>query len=288
MTRLYTNADSLRRALLDRLRTQSLQSGQPINTLLTKVLMERLLARLFAREDAPWLIKGGYAFELRYRPNARTTRDLDLSAAGEPGSPTDEALEWAHTQLLFAAAIDLGDFMRFEISPASRELSMTPFGGATFPVASFLGEKPLSQFHVDVALSGPPVGRVETLIGADVLGFAGLPPAKVRAISTAQQFAEKLHAYSYPWRERQNTRVKDLVDLVMLVERERIDATSLRLAVATVFAHRQRQPPPTRLVRPPEAWRERYPELAGQARVRALDLDTAFQLVADYWNSVIQ
>ncbi|MCY3003693.1 MAG: hypothetical protein NTV21_17995 [Planctomycetota bacterium] len=54
MTRRYPNADSLRRALLDRLRTQSLQSGVPINTLLTKVLMERLLARLFAREDAPW------------------------------------------------------------------------------------------------------------------------------------------------------------------------------------------------------------------------------------------
>jgi predicted nucleotidyltransferase component of viral defense system len=286
MTRLYTSADSLRRALLDRLRTQSLRSGLPINTLLTKVLMERLLARLFAQEDAPWLLKGGYAFELRYRPNARTTRDLDLSASRTEGDSKDLALEWIHAQLIQAAGRDLGDFMRFEVGHSSRELTMTPFGGATFPVTAYLGEKPLSQFHVDVALSEPPVGRDEQLTGADVLGFAGLPPAKIRAISTAQQFAEKLHAYSHPWQERQNTRVKDLVDMVMLVEREQIDPATLKLAVATVFRHRQRQPPPTQLVRPPEDWRDRYPELAAQARVRALDIDAAFQLVSDYWNNI--
>lgn len=288
MTRRYPNADSLRRALLDRLRTQPLQSGQPINTLLTKVLMERLLARLFAHEDAPWLLKGGYALELRYRPNARTTRDLDLSASRADGAPTGDALEWVHTQLLLAASQDLVDFMRFEISPASRELTLTPLGGATFPVVAFLGEKPLSQFHVDVAWSGPPIGTPDRLTGADALAFAGLPPATIRAIPTAQQFAEKLHAYSHPWQGRQNTRVKDLVDMVMLVERERIDPAGLKLAVETVFGLRQRQPPPAQLIRPPEEWRERYPELAAQARVRALDLDAAFKLVSDYWSSVIR
>jgi hypothetical protein len=31
-----------------------------------KLLIERLLARLFADSNAPWLLKGGFAMELRY------------------------------------------------------------------------------------------------------------------------------------------------------------------------------------------------------------------------------
>lgn len=287
MTRRYENADALRRALMDRLRTQSLASGQPVNTLLTKVMMERLLARLFEDERGPWLLKGGYAFELRYRPNARTTRDLDLSVLGAREESAKAKLEAVHVALASAAALDLGDFMRFEISVARRELTAAPFGGATFPVQARLGDKPLGQFHVDVAFSEGSLGQVEELIGADVLGFAGLPPARVRAISKAQQFAEKLHAYTFPWAGRENTRVKDLVDMVMLIERETIDPNELRRAATAVFAARDRQALPAQLASPPAAWRERYPDLASQARVGARDVDAAFALLAAYWASVI-
>lgn len=287
MTRRYENADALRRALMDRLRTQSLASGQPVNTLLTKVMMERLLARLFADERAPWLIKGGYAFELRYRPNARTTRDLDLSEIGAREGSAKAKLEAVHVALASAAALDLGDFLRFEIAIARHELTAAPFGGATFPVQARLGDKPLGQFYVDVAFSDGPVGPVEELLGADVLGFAGLPPARVRAISKAQQFAEKLHAYTFPWKGRENTRVKDLVDLVMLIEREAIEPQDLRRAATVVFAARDRQALPVQLAEPPTAWRERYPELASQARVGARDVDAAFALLAAYWARVI-
>jgi hypothetical protein len=38
---------------------------------------------------------------------------------------------------------------------------------------------------------------------------------------------------------------------------------------------------------PPAAWRERYPDLASQARVGARDVDAAFALLAAYWASVI-
>jgi hypothetical protein len=42
------------------------------------VAIERLLARLVVDKDPPWLLKGGYAMELRFRPKARTTSDIDL------------------------------------------------------------------------------------------------------------------------------------------------------------------------------------------------------------------
>jgi hypothetical protein len=58
--------------------------------------MERLLARLFEDERGPWLLKGDYAFELRYRPNARTTRDLDLSVLGAREESAKAKLEAVH------------------------------------------------------------------------------------------------------------------------------------------------------------------------------------------------
>jgi hypothetical protein len=50
-----------------------------------KVAFDRLLCRLFANPDAPWLLKGGYAMELRIE-SARTTRDIDLAVRSMPGS----------------------------------------------------------------------------------------------------------------------------------------------------------------------------------------------------------
>lgn len=200
---------------------------------------------------------------------------------------TTANLEAVHVALASAAAFDLGDLMCFEISVARRELTAAPFGGATFPVQARLGDKPLGQIHVDVASSEGPLGPVDELVGADVLGFASLPPARVRAMSKAQQFAEKLHAYTSPWASRENTRVKDLVDMVMLIERETLDPKELRRAASAVFAARERQALPVQLAAPPAAWRERYPELASQARVNARDVDAAFALLAAHWASVI-
>lgn len=120
-----------------------------------------------------------------------------------------------------------------------------------------------------------------------MLGFAGLPPARVRAISKAQQFAEELHAYTFPGSGRENTRVKDLVDNVMLIKREKIDPQDLRRAVTAVFATRDREASPVQLAAPPATWRERSPELPTQARVGARDDDAAYSPLAAQWASAI-
>src|ERR1035437_353053 len=43
-----------------------------------QVVFDRLLARLFPTDPAPWVLKGGYALELRFR-TARATIDIDLT-----------------------------------------------------------------------------------------------------------------------------------------------------------------------------------------------------------------
>ena len=121
---------AFRRSLEDRLRGEAERRGVPMATLRTKLLMERLLARLFSRADAPWLLKGGYTFELRYRPRARATKDIDLSVPAERKA----ALSTVVDELRRAAELDLDDFLVFELGDPQRELQGPPAGGARVPV----------------------------------------------------------------------------------------------------------------------------------------------------------
>jgi len=61
----YVTAVAFRRALEDRLKSISIKERLGLERLRREVSFDRLLARLFARLDAPWVLKGGYALELR-------------------------------------------------------------------------------------------------------------------------------------------------------------------------------------------------------------------------------
>jgi hypothetical protein len=63
--------------------------------------------------------------ELRVRPKARTTRDVDLTMGTvvEPGH-LRECLEEVHEELQTAASGDLGDFFEFVIEPARWEIKV--------------------------------------------------------------------------------------------------------------------------------------------------------------------
>ena len=90
-------------------------------------------------------------------------------------------------------------------------LNQAPEGGARFPVDTRLDGPTFVKFHVDLG-----VGDVQ---GERWLGFAGIPAVVVVALSVEQHWAEKFHAYTRP-RETPNRRVRDLVDLVLVLERE--------------------------------------------------------------------
>jgi hypothetical protein len=74
----YATATAFRMALEARLNTMAREQGIDVQRLRRQVTFDRLLCRLFHDPSAPWLLKGGYAMELRLEV-ARTTRDIDLS-----------------------------------------------------------------------------------------------------------------------------------------------------------------------------------------------------------------
>ena len=77
-SRKYTSATAFRVAWEDRLKRLAQEEKIDLQRVRRQAAFDRLLCRLFAKPDAPWLLKGGYAMELRLK-TARTTRDIDLA-----------------------------------------------------------------------------------------------------------------------------------------------------------------------------------------------------------------
>lgn len=234
--RKYASATAFRVALEDRLKKLAQEEGLDLQRVRRQAAFDRLLCRLFAEPDAPWLLKGGYAMELRLK-TARTTRDIDLAMRRLPMASADwdanvsDVLE----SLREAGNLDLHDYFTFVFGNATQDLDAAPYGGARFPVDARLAGRTFAKFHLDVSTGDVLREPYETLSGRDWLGFAGIASAKFPAVSPEEQFAEKLHAYTLPRVGRENTRVKDLVDLVLLIERTRLDAAGCQRQLAKLF-----------------------------------------------------
>ena len=78
-SRQFTTAGAFRQSLEERLKQLAKNQESDLSRLRRRVAFERLLARLFTEENPRWLLKGGYAIELRIQEVARATKDIDLS-----------------------------------------------------------------------------------------------------------------------------------------------------------------------------------------------------------------
>src|SRR3954447_12190884 len=131
MAKKFTSASAFKTSLEARLRTRARELAVPFQTLQLKFVMERLLARLFREPDPPWLLKGGFAMDLRFRPRARTTKDVDLAVslvAAGAGAGGD-AIDAIRDRLQSAVDVDLGDHLTYRIGPPKQELTNAPGGG---------------------------------------------------------------------------------------------------------------------------------------------------------------
>jgi hypothetical protein len=283
MAKQYGTATAFKTALEAHLRSRAKELQTPFQTLQLKFVMERLLARLFGIPRPPWLLKGGFAMDLRFRPKARTTKDVDLSVSlAAVGSDSDFGGAF-RDRLQEAADVDLGDYLVFRIGLPRKELTNAPGGGARFPCEAILAGKTYAKFHIDVGAGDPLSGVPEQLVGDDLLSFAGVGPAAALAIPAAQQFAEKVHAYSYPWTGRPNTRTKDLVDLVLFIERGSLDASEVRTAIGQTFSARGTHSVPESLPQPPAQWAADFPAMAREAELSTDDFREAFAVLEQYW-----
>ncbi|MEO7144903.1 MAG: nucleotidyl transferase AbiEii/AbiGii toxin family protein [Bryobacteraceae bacterium] len=69
----------------------SREDGIDLQRLRRQVAFDRFLARLFRGANTNWVLKGGYAMELRFQ-TARTTKDLDFTVRVPPPGHDDGLL----------------------------------------------------------------------------------------------------------------------------------------------------------------------------------------------------
>jgi hypothetical protein len=283
MAKTFGSASAFKASLEAHLRKRAEERNVPLGTLQLKFAIERLLARLFRDPGSPWLLKGGFAMDLRFRPQARTTKDVDLTILLTSAELKGNFAGCLRDRLQETADYDLGDYLSYRIGEPKAELTNAPGGGARYPCEAVLLGKTYQKFHLDAGCGDAVVGEPERLTGDDLLDFAGVEPATVLAIPKPQQFAEKVHAYSFPWQGRLNTRTKDLVDLLLLIERGPPDPDEVRAALNATFSTRNTHSLPESLSPPPEAWAVDYPAMATEAGLSTTDYLVAFAKLDTFW-----
>lgn len=237
----YKTATAFRRALEERLRNFAQAHLIDIQRLYRQVAFDRLLSRIFHQPASPYVLKGGYAMELRVEM-ARVTKDIDLSV---PDIRLLSANEKEINQAVLdsiqaAAAINLNDYFQYVVGGPIQDVDGAPYGGARYSVDARMDARTFVKFHLDVGVGDAVSGDIEWLEAKDWLGFAGIAPMKFPTISKEQQFSEKLHAYTLPRPDRLNSRVKDLVDMVLLIKSGQMKEDSLSKALTATFERRKR------------------------------------------------
>jgi hypothetical protein len=277
----YKTGAAFRQALETRLRDRTLRSGLPLIRLRKIVAFDRLLARISKQSRSRWVLKGGLALEWQFGDRARTTMDIDATVVQQ--SSVDELL----AELRKAAAENIGDWFGFEVAQPSPGSTGAPFGGYRFPVVCLLDGRVFERFRVDVGMGDPIVGTPPLITGPDLLGFAGIRPSRVRCYPQTSQIAEKLHAYTRPHAGREGTRVKDLVDILLIASSVPIKAQLLRKAINATFQARATHESPLSLPPPPPGWMLPYARMAADLRLPWKTLKSATESSASFLDPVL-
>lgn len=279
----YDSAPALRAALEQRLLNQSLETGISLDRLRRRVVFERTVARLQAEAPGDWVLKGGMALEVRLRDDARLTKDVDLGL--RDGVEGAEAL---HERLLEALTKDpFGDRFEFVVKPVER-LMEDGGGHLTWrtKVTAALAGKTFGVVQLDVSPRPHELYQTQLVPLPNSLAFADIASPEIEIIDIHRHAAEKFHGMLKDFGDRDNSRVRDIVDVVMMFEHDLLDALALAPSVVQVWHERDDAAPPEVLPAMPESWSEPYRRMAAELGLAAATLPEAIDIAADLWSQM--
>ena len=99
--------------------------------------------------------------------------------------------------------------------------------------------------------------------------------------------AEEIHAYYSMPRDKPNSRVKDLVDLLLLTEMGKFNMGDCNIALKAVFSVRGTHILPVQLSPPPASWNTLYKKMALECSSET-DIQIAVNIISQFYSSVIQ
>jgi hypothetical protein len=209
--------------------------GLPPNRLNKEVAFNQLLARFnYAKDEfgVSLVLKGGYSLGMRFHKDARYTADMDfnLKSISEPTAQTVQEV------LFNLAKKDMGDAFEYAVGTSlSADLTQATYAGWRYPVSVRFAGRRFTEFQLDVVIGNVVVSKPDQVKGQDILGYAGIDPVTFPLYPLDQQFAEKLHSYTFPRNLRVPSRTEDLVDMTLLVEKGMPDPKITYKAVKATF-----------------------------------------------------
>lgn len=274
----YSTPAAFRRALTDKIKEAAKGSRWTLHQLQRQVAYDRLLERLYLIDDG-WIVKGATALLARDL-GVRGSLDIDVYRA--------VTQQIAEADIRRAAAVDIGDWFRFEIGPA------TPIGNNSvrLPVNSIIGATTWAEFHVD--LSGTDLRMTGQPEDVPPVARGLIPEVEqhgYRAYPLVDHVADKVAATYERHGTTQNpsTRYRDLVDLVSIVGGASLEAEAQSTALRSEFERRHLRLPESFDVPDRSLWERGY---AAEARRSLLDtaqtLDEALAIARAFLDPVLQ
>ena len=276
----------LARSLGHRVRNVAAERGVDPARLRRHLTFQRLLARLSV--SGRWVLKGGFCLEVRLGTSARTTKDLDIALVAD--ERVDSALDVQDLLFSEISAHPVTDGFGFDVElpiPISADELGKPGWRAT--VRASVDGSHFESIKLDIVARPEEIaGGIETLVLSPLLsGIAGHDAVAVAAVDVNQIAAEKLHAYGRLYaRDRPSSRVKDLVDLVLLTEAGVLTPDRLRVRLLQVYDVRDAATPPPELPRPPASWVQPYAAMAAELGLAAGSTEQAWSAVASEYRRV--
>lgn len=226
--------------------------------LLRQFVFDRLLARLFHDPGAPWVLKGGNALMSREPIAARASLDLDLAARR-----AQERLHSLLQALENAAELDLGDHFQFVIVGRREHQGDTQpkVAGYKLTLDAYCGIKKLDTIKIDL-VTATLITATPQRLARSSLAIDGLDPVIVTVYPIPDHVADKMCATAETHGDtgRRSTRVRDLVDLVVIANTQPVDAEELARAINLEWSYRGLPGEP--VFQPPAGWASQYGGLA--------------------------
>jgi predicted nucleotidyltransferase component of viral defense system len=216
---------SVRQRLLNLARAR----GQPMDLLLTRYALERLLYRLsLSPHRERFVLKGAMLLVTWFDETHRATRDVDLLGFGDAA---EDALIETFRDIM---AVELDDGVVFDLDGLKIEAirEELEYGGSRLRTTAALAGARI-PITVDIGFGDAVEPGVEDIVLPVLLN---MPSPHLRAYPPETVIAEKFHAMVALGRA--NSRMKDYYDVWMLTSAFEIEHERLNRAIVATFSRR--------------------------------------------------
>lgn len=210
--------------------------GQPMDLLLTRYALERLLHRLsLSPHRERFVLKGAMLLATWFDEPHRATRDVDLLGFGDAA---EDALLGTFREII---AVEVDDGVNFDLKGLKIEAirEEVEYGGSRLRTTAALAGARI-PITVDIGFGDAVEPGIEDI---DLPVLLDMPSPHLRAYPPETVIAEKFHAMVALGRA--NSRMKDYYDVWMLIDSFELEPQRMRPAIVATFARRNTEIPAT-------------------------------------------